>query len=81
MNFFFEVNEKKRIIRQLDNHTLIVDFAQDFKHTRCKSKDKLKMIIGKNGHVIFLKYFLQVDLLLSLPTVHKGGHTSLAKKL
>ncbi len=73
----FEVNEEKRIIRQVDNHTLALDFAQDIKHTQCKSKDKLKMMLGKNGHVIFLKYFLEVDLLLSLPTTQKGGNTSL----
>jgi hypothetical protein len=73
----FEVNEEKRIIRQVDNHTLALDFAQDIKHTQCKSKDKLKMMLGKNGHVIFLKYFLEFNMLLSLPTTQKGGNTSL----
>jgi len=29
----FEINEKKKIIRQVDNHTIAFDLAQDLKHT------------------------------------------------
>jgi hypothetical protein len=68
---------KRKFIKQVDNHTLALDLAQDLKHTLCKSKDKLKMMLGKNGHAIFVKYFLEFNMLLSLPTSQKGGHTSL----
>jgi len=37
--------------------------AQDLKCTLCESTSKLKMVIEKNGHVIFLKYFPQANRL------------------
>jgi len=53
-----------------NNHAPALSLTQDLKCTLCESTNKLKMVIEKNGHVIFLKYFPQVNkLLLSLPII------------
>jgi len=33
------------------------------------------MMLKKNGHAIFLKYSLEIDLFFLLPTTQKGVHT------
>jgi hypothetical protein len=61
-----------------NNHAPALSPTQDLKCTLCESTNKLKMVIEKNGHVIFLKYFPQINkLLLYLPTIQIKLHTLL----
>lgn len=77
----FEVNEEKRIIRQVDNHTLALDFAQDIKHTQCKSKDKLKMMLGKNWPCNIFLILSWVQFAPLFANYSKGGKYVIATEV
>jgi hypothetical protein len=65
------------IIGWVDSHAPTLNPTQDIKCALCQSKGKIKMMLKKNGHVIFLQYSLKTNLLLFLPIVQMGIYTPL----